>query len=301
MEGERSVLARIFLTPQERRLRSGWRLLGFALLAFIFLMVFSLPIGILATFFPGITQNLLLLTSLIAFPALTAAVFAARRLLDRRTIVSLGLHWDARAIRDISFGIVLTGLMMGLIYLVFWTFGWLAFEGYVWEFEPFPAILRGVFLMLFVFILVGWYEELMSRGYWLQNIAVGLNLFWGVLLSSIAFALLHLFNPNADWLSALGLVGAGLFLAYGYLRTGLLWLPVGLHIGWNFFEGTVFGFPVSGITIFRLLHHQVIGPELITGGAFGPEGGLVLFPILLIGAGLIQWYTRGRSTELSVQ
>jgi hypothetical protein len=142
--------------------------------------------------------------------------------------------------------------------------------------------------------------ELLSRGYHLQTIASGFNLFWGVILSSAIFGLLHLSNPGATWVSTTGIFLAGLFLAYGYLRTGQLWLSIGLHIGWNFFEGVVFGFPVSGLDIYPLTHIQVHGPELWTGGAFGPEAGLVILPALLIGASLIFLYTRNRRAKKSV-
>jgi membrane protease YdiL (CAAX protease family) len=90
----------------------------------------------------------------------------------------------------------------------------------------------------------------------------------------------------------LGILGAGYFLAFGYLRTRHLWLPIGLHIGWNFFEGPVFSFPVSGLDTARLLNHTVSGPELITGGAFGPEAGLIVLPALVLGAVLIHLYAK---------
>jgi membrane protease YdiL (CAAX protease family) len=88
------------------------------------------------------------------------------------------------------------------------------------------------------------------------------------------------------------LIGAGLFLAFGYLRTRQLWLPIGLHIGWNFFEGPVFGFAVSGTGSFTLIRQVPTGPDLLTGGAFGPEAGLIVIPALLLGGLLIYWYTR---------
>jgi len=144
------------------------------------------------------------------------------------------------------------------------------------------------------FVFVGWNEELLSRGYHLQTIASGINLFWGVIISSAVFGLLHLGNPNATWVSAAGIFFAGLYLAYGYIRTKQLWLSIGLHIGWNFFEGVVFGFPVSGLDIYPLLRIKVHGPELWTGGAFGPEAGLIVLPSLILGALLIYLYTAKR-------
>jgi len=103
-------------------------------------------------------------------------------------------------------------------------------------------------------------------------------------------------NPNATWVSAAGIFFAGIYLAYGYIRTRQLWLPIGLHIGWNFFEGVVFGFPVSGLDIYALLRIKVSGPELWTGGAFGPEAGLIVLPSILLGVIFIYWFTRNRET-----
>jgi ethanolamine transporter EutH len=116
-----------------------------------------------------------------------------------------------------------------------------------------------------------------------------------VFLSSAVFGILHWSNPNAAWNSVVGIFLAGIFLAFAYTRTRKLWLPIGLHIGWNFFEGVVFGFPVSGLDIFQLVHHTVTGPELWTGGAFGPEAGLIIFPALLLGSLLVIFYTRSRT------
>jgi hypothetical protein len=93
-------------------------------------------------------------------------------------------------------------------------------------------------------------------------------------------------------MAVLGIFAAGLLLAFCYVRTGKLWLSIGLHVGWNFFEGVVFGFPTSGVTIYSLLHIHVTGPALWTGGAFGPEAGLIILPALAIGAGLVWLYTK---------
>jgi hypothetical protein len=147
---------------------------------------------------------------------------------------------------------------------------------------------------LIVYVAVGYYEELLSRGYHLQNLADGLNLPLGLMLSSAVFSVAHLTNPGAKLLSVIGIFAAGFFLAYGWLRTRQLWIPIGLHIGWNFFQGTVFGFPVSGLGGFHLIRQTVAGPEVVTGGAFGPEAGLAGLAAMGIGAGLIWLYTRQR-------
>jgi membrane protease YdiL (CAAX protease family) len=295
----RSTIARIFLSADERRLRSGWRILGQLFLLFIFFIIFGVLFGIIYLILNiPLAASALVIGELVLFSSVTLSVYLARRLLDRRTFVSLGLSLDSLAIRDLLFGILLAGLMMGLIYLVEWALGWLTFDGYAWQEGGISQLLISMAAVFLVFIIVGWQEELLSRGYWLQNMEEGLNLFWAVLLSSSFFALAHLGNPNSSWIAILGLVLAGVFLAFGYLRTRQLWLPIGLHIGWNFFEGPVFGFPVSGLTDMpRLLIHTVNGPEIVTGGAFGPEAGLVIIPAMVLGALVIYWYTRGRLAD----
>ena len=192
------------------------------------------------------------------------------------------------------FGFALTGLMLGLVFLVEWAFGWLQVESFAWQAESGGSIAASILVVLVVFFLGSWQEELLSRGYWLQNLSDGLNRSLGVLLSSAIFALGHLFNPNLSWLSFVGLFLSGLFLAYGYLRTEQLWLPIGLHLGWNFFEGTVFGFPVSGQYFYQLIRQTTSGPDLITGGVFGPEAGLILLPALLLGTAGVYLYTMNR-------
>jgi len=147
-------------------------------------------------------------------------------------------------------------------------------------------------MFLALYILVGWNEELLFRGYQLQTLASGLNLFWAVFISSAVFGVSHLLTPNATWVGVVGIFFAALFLAYSYVRTHQLWLSIGLHVGWNFFEGVVFGFPVSGSDIYSIIRHQVTGPELWTGGIYGPEAGLIILPGLVVGMVLVYAYTR---------
>jgi len=284
---KRSLLAQIFISPDERRLRAGWRLL----LHFILLLL----IGVISIVALSRLQQLLDLQTArfdlaigqgATLIAVTTSVWLARRFLDRRSFASLGLRWNRQAFADLLAGIAITLAIMGLIFVAEWGVGWLTIEGYAWEFEPLSRFSLDLAIIIIVFIIVGWQEELLSRGYWLQNFAAGLNLFWGVLLSSSLFALAHFNNPNASWVAVLGLVLSGLFLAYAYLRTRQLWLSIGLHIGWNFFEGPFFGFPVSGLT------------EMPRGGAFGPEAGLILLPALALGAVLIYLYTRSRQAKV---
>lgn len=295
MEDQRSIISQILLSPDENRLRLIWRLA----VTFVMLIIFFILFGIPAVILTGpaavtLDETGLLINSVVLALAATLTAFLARRWVDRRTFTGLGLHWDRYAGRDLLVGIAINGLMIGLIFVIELAAGWLRFEAFAWQLMSAGEVLRGLFLMLATFLLVGWTEELIARGYLLQNLADGLNMFWAVLLSSFLFSLAHVANPNFSVAATVGLFLAGLFLAYGYLSTRSLWLPIGLHIGWNFFEGTVFGFAVSGAESFNLINQSVSGPVLFTGGSFGPEAGLVMLPALLFGAGAIYLYTLGR-------
>ncbi len=292
----RSFLDRLFLTESDRRPRAFWRLSAH-LAAFLFFSgCFSVPL----LFFPDllgpgpIPMELMLISAFAGTLAITLTTFLARRLLDRRSFGSLGLSLSGRAIPDLLVGFLIPAAQMATVYAVEVAFGWSRWQGWAWEVQPLSGVLAGVFLGFGAFLLVGYQEELLSRGYQLQNLVEGSGLRRALLISSAIFALLHLANPGASFAAIIGLLLAGYFLAFGWLRTGALWLSIGLHVGWNFFEGTVFGFQVSGLELFTLMRHQVSGPAWITGGDFGPEAGVIMLPAYAVGILLILAYTRHR-------
>lgn len=293
----------VFISPDEPRLRAGWRLLVqtilLVILSIIAGMVLFIPIGLLEISYDSPIS--MFANELVMLFAITASIFVARKFLDRRPIDSLGLELKPQAFVDVLVGILITFFQMGLIYGVEIALGWTKFEGFAWQTEGSSAVAGGLGIWLVIFLIVGWQEELLSRGYHLQTLESGLNLFWAVLISSSVFGVLHLGNPNASWISTLGILLAGLFLALPYILTRQLWLSIGLHIGWNFFEGVVFGFPVSGLETYRLLRHSVSGPDLWTGGAFGPEAGLLVIPAILLGSLLVFAYTKSALRKTDVE
>ncbi|MGB2896313.1 MAG: type II CAAX endopeptidase family protein [Anaerolineales bacterium] len=290
----RSFFQTVFLSPEEPRLRAGWRLLLHTI--FYLMVLMTLSFGALL-FYRGELGVLTTLSSpaiMIELASILTATFLARRFLDYRSFSSLGLQLDRSAVSDLIVGFLIPSLMMTLIFLIEYAAGWTQFQSWSWQTVGIGPSVTGLLGGLLAFVLVGISEEIFSRGYHLQNLIEGLNLHWALFLSSIVFALLHFLNPSSSLMSTLGLLAAGYFLAYGWVRTRKLWLSIGLHIGWNFFEGNVFGFQVSGLDTFRLLLHTPSGPEFITGGSFGPEAGLIAIPAMLLGAWLVNLYTRER-------
>ena len=287
---KRAFFARVFISPDESRLRAGWRLiLQTIMMAVIFIGIIISPYWLLE---PPTGSNFDMVTQVTLLVVFTLTIYIARRFLDKRSFESLGLKVNQQTLRDVCAGVGIAFVIMGLIYLAETALGWLTFESFAWQVEPLGTVISGILMFLALYILVGWNEELLFRGYQLQTLASGLNLFWAVIISSAVFGVAHLLTPNATWAGVVGVFFGALFLAYSYVRTHQLWLCIGLHIGWNFFEGVVFGFQVSGNEIYSVIRHQVTGPELWTGGSYGPEAGLIILPILAVGTALIYAYTR---------
>ncbi len=289
---KRPLLTVIFFSPSEPRLRAGWRLL----IQFILLIILVIFVGWLTSLKP-IADLKIRLRELEELFAFVGSIYLARRFLDKRSFVSLGLKLDRFVLYDILAGIVITLVLMGLIFAFLLALGWLKFESFAWNTDPGQVIISQALPYLMIFILVAFNEELLYRGYYLQTLASSRNIFWGIILSSIIFGLEHLVNPNATWASAVGNGLLGLFFAYGYVRTKQLWLPMGLHLGWNFLDSNVLGFPISGWKIYSLVHINLTGPEVWTGGAFGAEAGLIVLPAVALGMILIYFYTRPRASS----
>ena len=289
----RLILSRIFISTAEPRFRAGWRLVIQTIIMLFLLACIGFPAGLLAYLLERSIsdQQLMLLNQVISFFAIVLSVFLARRYLDQRSISNMGLKLSFKLIWDLVAGFIIAFLSLAFLYFMEISLGWAKFNSFAWEHKTPASVLSGTILALVIFILVGWNEELLSRGYHLQTIASGSNLIFGLIVSSTIFGILHITNPNATWVSIIGIIFAGLFLGFGYIRTRQLWLPIGLHIGWNFSEGVVFGFPVSGWTGFQITNNTFTGPLLWTGGSFGPEAGLIVLPALLLGTILIYIYT----------
>jgi len=321
-----------FWDRDERRLRAFWRLIVQLLIFVPLAVVMSLVIGVLSLGWlvaveglavrevAGVEMVQVLMGSpafqvanhLIVGLAMTGSIWLAGRWVDRRRFAGFGLHPDRTWWGDFGFGLLLGALLMGVIFLFQLAVGWVRVTGTWVVYRPDVSFVPAFLAPLISYVLVGFYEELFSRGYQLKNLAEGLR-FLGprgavlaaTLLSSAVFGVLHAANPNATLLSTLNLVVAGFFLASGYVLTGELAIPIGLHISWNLVQGNVFGFPVSGTgaraaTVIAIRQQ---GPLVWTGGPFGPEGGLLGLGIMLVGIALTVAWVRWRrgSVGLHVQ
>jgi membrane protease YdiL (CAAX protease family) len=200
---------------------------------------------------------------------------------------------------------------MALIFAAELAAGWITVTGTMQSLRSGTGFWTGILSWVIVFLCVGIYEEMLSRGYQLRNLAEGLNfkplspktaLLLAYLISSSIFGALHAMNPNASLISTLMLILAGLFLGLGYVLTGELAISIGLHITWNFFQGNVFGFPVSGSqTPATFIAIQQGGPALWTGGEFGPEAGLIGIAAIFLGSLLTILWVKWRHGQADLK
>ena len=211
-------------------------------------------------------------------------------------------------------GLGLALLLVGTIFVLQVGTGWLAVRGVG---AP-DVVLAALSVGLMRAVAIAVVEEAIFRGGILAYLQGPLGTPGAVAVSSAAFALVHAWNANATPLAIGNLLVAGALFALAYLigrgfavpfateeraARGLpalayvigrgLALPVGLHAGWNFLEGSVFGLPVSGSFRESVLEVSITGPELMTGGGFGPEGGLVGLAAMAL-TWLVMWAARRR-------
>ncbi len=143
-----------------------------------------------------------------------------------------------------------------------------------------------VLVPLVVMVAVGFSEEIVFRGIVFRILERSLGSWTALALSSLLFGALHLGNPNATWVSCLTItIEAGVLLVAAYLLTRRLWLCIGIHIAWNFTQGSIFSVPVSGLASEGVWSGKLEGPTWLTGGDFGVEASVVAF-VLCTAAGL---------------
>ena len=196
----------------------------------------------------------------ISLYALLVGVFERRHVIDLRLL---------RGIPLLIGGIVLAVVLFGIVYAVYFGLHVATWNGY--------AGTKYVLGFVTLALISGVCEEVIFRGgiYRIMEDMFGSGIALG--FSGLLFGLVHLGNPGATMFAAVAIaIEAGILLGAAYAATRSLWFPIGIHIGWNFAEGGIFGASVSGLPGGHgLLNFPLHGPDWLTGGAFGPEASVI--------------------------
>ena len=271
------------------RIKYGWlRAVLFFISFFIFIAVFDL-IGIAIvssiseySFEEYISDTKLLMENKMMLLMMVSQLFGTlftvwifQKFINRESFTSIGLEFSEYKDDFVS------GLLLG-IGLIVLGFGTL----YIFNFLSVASIQFSLIDQLFylsLFAVVSLNEEIAIRGYILQNLSSSFNKYIALVLSSLVFMIMHIGNPNMSAVPLFNLFLAGLLLGVYCIHKNNLWFPIGAHITWNYFQGPVLGFEVSGNDVDSMFIQSLNGSELITGGEFGFEGSIILTVLMIIG------------------
>ena len=262
---------------------------------------FSLVIGFLVEFFsPGngtasiqeFFYHYFLYYELFSFVIILLLFMFWVKVIEKNALSSLGFVkriW----LKYLGWGILLSLVQMGVIALVYQVSGIGFFELNELSLEPLLFILG-----LFPFwLLQGGTEEVATRGWLLTRIATRTNLPLAIAISSSLFGILHMGNAGVTFLSVLNIILDGMLAALLFIYTDSIWLVVAQHGTWNYVQGNLLGFQVSGTgadaSIFSFTMGS--GPDWLTGGAFGAEGSIITTLVLLVS--LVIVYRLGERKE----
>ena len=220
---------------------------------------------------------------LLAISVLTVYFFQKK--IDKQNLISQGFQLK----NNLSHAVV--GFALGLLLSGTGTFILIGNHNLQWtgiEYNTI-ALLTGFGVM----VMVAFSEELVFRGYILSNLLLSMNKWMALIYSALIFTLFHISNPGINILAIVNIFLAGLLLGINYIFTKNLWYSLLFHFAWNFYQGSILGYKVSGISLQPLLAQQLTGQSIMTGGTFGFEGSVVTSVLTLISISLLAWtYTK---------
>src|SRR5688572_2322613 len=290
--------AKYALFGADGKLRSGWRFAIF-LVSFICLgMVFGGAALLIATLLLGpaaagsaffLTLNGVVSTAIALFVG-----WLCGKYLESLPFDALGASFKKRWLVNL-----LIGLVGGAVTFAIGAGIGVAFGGLSFSFNadaPENSIVSTLLISFLVFAAAAAFEEAVFRGYILQTF-VRSGLAWpAIIITSVAFGAVHLGNPSANWISSLNTALAGIWFGMAYLKTRDLWFPTGLHLAWNWTQGSIFGVEVSGLTDIvkaPLMRESDAGPAWLTGGDYGIEGGVITTAAIVISTAVLYFLPLG--------
>lgn len=196
-----------------------------------------------------------------------------RKFIDGKSFESLGFKWKGYS-NEAGLGFFGALAILGIGSLILVATGYISFISATFNINP-------LLLEIVIMVLVAFVEELLFRGYLLNNLLQSMNKWVALAISSVLFALFHEANPEVTVFAIVNILLAGILLGLNYIFTKNLWFGICFHFAWNYFQGPVLGYDVSGLKLTSIVQQTITGPEVWTGGPFGFEGSL-LCPLLFV-------------------
>ncbi len=284
------------------RLRSGLRFTIFFISVF-FTTVFLLTAAILALAVTpfGFTANSLggyVLQFGVSFIITVFFGWLYGKFFEDLPFRALGCWFTKNWLKDLVFGLILGAFSIGLAAFIAFIGGGMSFKYN--DSAGSAAMLLTLGSSLLIFIAGAAFEEAFFRGYLLQTLSRAKLAAVGIIITSLFFATMHNGNPGANPLSWLNTFLAGIWLAAAYFKTRNLWFPFGIHLMWNWFQGSIFGINVSGLDELAtapVMKSADSGPSWLTGGTYGLEGGIACTIALIVSTALIYFLPLLKPTD----
>lgn len=266
----------------------GGSLIGSLATVPLFLALKNIPL------FSNNKDLLSLLITLFSFVFISLLVFFRVKVIEKRSLSSIGFNKN-NWLKKYSLGFLIGLAMMSIIVLILLPFGYITVDKNPIQPVGVSAI-ASVLVILFGWIIQGATEEIVTRGWLLNVLSTKYNIGVGLLISSTLFGLMHLTNPNVNYIAVINIILVGLFYGLYVIKTNDLWAVCGMHSAWNFAQGNIFGFKVSGldVSVGSLIDLNLVGSDFVTGGIFGPEAGITATFILLASIGILLFIDKKR-------
>ncbi len=258
--------------------------IGMMVLALIFGLDFSTIATNARDFIKDIGLPANITVAFFGFIGMLGMAWIFRRFIDGKTFNSLGFKFSEYR-KDFLIGLLFGFILIASGFVILLILGNLSISDTIFNI---PLLIGYVLL----FTIISFNEEVMIRGYILTNFCDSMNKYIALIVSSLLFAIMHLANANVTVLSFVNIFLAGILLGIYYIHKRNLWFPISLHFSWNFFQGPIFGFEVSGVDVTGVIIQDIQGPDLITGGTFGFEGSIIATLLMVISIVLLHYRYR---------
>lgn len=306
-----------FMNLEENRLRVGYRIviqLAAYLLIYELLKYSFIPGGTSDNTLLNASLYIIILLGVFKFTRAWLVIFLASKYIEKRPLSSFGLKISMNWWEDLFVGLLMGAISIASLVFLQYCLGWITFDNIFHTVFTERSFISSIASIFIYFALAAASEEIFNRGYLLTTLS---DAFYSpkisrekatllaVFISSVLFGAMHIGNANVNFIAITNIIIGGALFSTLFIYSGQLGLAIGYHAAWNFFQASVFGLPVSGKTwpadIVSTATSQQTGPEIWTGGEFGPEAGLLALFVWLFSIPICLLWIKYRKGNLQVK
>ena len=294
----------MILKNKYSEVRSGWKIFLVFLLTYTLSFTISLVIGMVLglafltlgdgalPFESESIQNILngdlglMISTSLSNAIIILSCIVIWKIFEKKKVSGMGLTNLKEGYKEFISGLLFGTIAISVVAIILLLMGNVRLVNSLSKPQLSVALLEGLIL----FIFVGFGEEILGRAYIMSVLKQTRNKWFVLIISSVIFAILHLGNNGISILAFINLFLVGLLFGYMFMKSKNIWMSIGYHITWNYFQGYIWGFQVSGITTSGLYKIENINNNIINGGLFGPEGGLIVTIVTCIAFYIVYKY-----------